>query len=166
MMEEISAIINNHGESFQNDEGIDEDVCNETADEVLEFMVEEMTKMQTTPVDEAAIIELNIEEIADRFGCDEDELPEAFVTLLRKKITDAFKADYDDEIKHAFAEWPVGELANLFGNMTTNRFWDCNCEKDYIHPAEETTLQCFVCGALRVNQPDSMMREVIRAELL
>ena len=44
--------------------------------------------------------------------------------------------------------------------FTTPFFWDCNCEKNYIHP--KTIKACHVCGAHEPDQPDAMTSEVIR----
>ena len=47
-------------------------------------------------------------------------------------------------------------------NETTPYFWDCNCEKNYIHSKMFT--QCSKCGARRddAGQPDAFVGEVIK----
>lgn len=45
------------------------------------------------------------------------------------------------------------------GIQLTDKFWDCECEKDYIHPCRED--KCPICGAEREMQPDSHVNEVI-----
>lgn len=45
------------------------------------------------------------------------------------------------------------------GLTTTPLFWDCDCERDYIHPAAQN--ECPVCGAIREEQPDSHVNEVL-----
>ena len=47
------------------------------------------------------------------------------------------------------------------GFYTDSRFWDCECETNYIHPKSEE--ECKVCGAYSEEQPDSRMDEVIGA---
>jgi len=37
-------------------------------------------------------------------------------------------------------------------------FWDCECEKDYIHSRK--TLHCSRCGTTEEEQPDSRVNEV------
>lgn len=41
---------------------------------------------------------------------------------------------------------------------TTPQYWDCECKKDYIRPSYED--RCLICGALREDQPDSIIDEV------
>lgn len=43
--------------------------------------------------------------------------------------------------------------------QTTEKYWDCECEKDYIHP--KTQDKCTICGALAEEQPDSRVNEVL-----
>jgi len=43
--------------------------------------------------------------------------------------------------------------------ITTDKYWDCECDSDYIHPASEKT--CQLCGAEREEQPDSRLEEVL-----
>lgn len=42
--------------------------------------------------------------------------------------------------------------------ITTDKYWDCNCEDNYIHPKSEST--CKACGAHHESQPDSRVNEV------
>ena len=46
----------------------------------------------------------------------------------------------------------------LGGFFTTPLFWDCECDCDYIHPSSE--FQCFSCGAVQEESPDSRVNEV------
>lgn len=41
---------------------------------------------------------------------------------------------------------------------TTEKYWDCDCENNYIHPKSKE--RCSICGADRENSPDSMACEV------
>ena len=47
--------------------------------------------------------------------------------------------------------------------LTTPEYWDCECDKDYIHPAHE--LFCQMCGAFKDDQPDARVDEVKAAGL-
>ncbi len=42
---------------------------------------------------------------------------------------------------------------------TSEDYWDCECEHNYIHP--KTQDRCFVCGAFAEEQPDSRVNEII-----
>ncbi len=43
---------------------------------------------------------------------------------------------------------------------TTEEYWDCECEYNYIHP--KTQKSCPICGAMADEQPDSIVDEVER----
>lgn len=45
------------------------------------------------------------------------------------------------------------------GIQLTDKFWDCECQENYIHPCTEK--KCTVCGAERDAQPDSHVIEVV-----
>ena len=47
----------------------------------------------------------------------------------------------------------VGEI------LMTDQYWDCECNKDYIHPNTDDV--CTVCHAHRKDQPDSRVTEVL-----
>ena len=42
---------------------------------------------------------------------------------------------------------------------TTEKYWDCECENNFIHPREQ--IQCNICGATAEEQPDSRVSEVL-----
>ena len=42
--------------------------------------------------------------------------------------------------------------------ITTDKYWDCECEKDYIHPKSQNV--CAICGCNKEDQPDSIISEV------
>ena len=42
---------------------------------------------------------------------------------------------------------------------TTNAYWDCECEDNYIKPKRETS--CVQCHAIVDEQPDSRVIEVL-----
>jgi hypothetical protein len=41
-------------------------------------------------------------------------------------------------------------------------FWDCECEKNYIHP--KTQKECAICGAKSEDMPDSRQNEIDEQE--
>ena len=43
---------------------------------------------------------------------------------------------------------------------TTDLWWDCECEADYIH-SKSTTTTCPDCGTSAEDQPDSRVDEVL-----
>ena len=43
--------------------------------------------------------------------------------------------------------------------ITTEKYWDCECERDFIHP--KTQSKCNICGVLAEEQPDSRVNEVL-----
>jgi hypothetical protein len=45
------------------------------------------------------------------------------------------------------------------GHHLTCEYWDCECAKEYIHPKSEDS--CPECGALREDQPDSHVSDVM-----
>ena len=42
---------------------------------------------------------------------------------------------------------------------TTEKYWDCECNNNFIHP--KTQIRCDICGAMAEEQPDSMVNEVL-----
>jgi len=42
---------------------------------------------------------------------------------------------------------------------TTEKYWDCECEVNYIHPRSQKA--CFKCCAIAAEQPDSRVDEVL-----
>lgn len=42
---------------------------------------------------------------------------------------------------------------------TTEKYWDCECKYNFIHP--KTQIQCNICGALAEERPDSRVNEVL-----
>ena len=42
----------------------------------------------------------------------------------------------------------------------TDEFWDCECEKNYIHSKQQKT--CPICKTKAENQPDSHLEEVLQ----
>jgi hypothetical protein len=50
-----------------------------------------------------------------------------------------------------------------FDTVTTVHYWDCECDKNYIHP--KSLQECDVCKAKQEDSPDSRVFEVIEAKL-
>ena len=44
--------------------------------------------------------------------------------------------------------------------ILTNQYWDCECERNFIHPVE--IVMCPVCGSDKDDQPDSRINEVLQ----
>jgi len=42
---------------------------------------------------------------------------------------------------------------------TTEKYWDCECEDNYIHPKSQKA--CFKCNTIAAGQPDSRVEEVL-----
>lgn len=59
----------------------------------------------------------------------------------------------------------VKDLIEVHGDglCTTPLFWDCECENNYIHPASDES--CILCGAIREEQPDSRVDEVLQQHI-
>ena len=55
------------------------------------------------------------------------------------------------------------EKHNLSGDVfyTTPLFWDCECERDYIHPCTEPL--CPICKVERDDAPNARVDEVFRS---
>jgi len=47
--------------------------------------------------------------------------------------------------------------------FTTPEFWDCECNREYIHTKQEP--KCSRCGAIQEEQPDSRVFEICRETL-
>jgi len=84
------------------------------------------------------------------------ELWSRFIEML--DITDIL-AEVNEE--RARVDLKNEEDARLHGTKQPEldaRYWDCECEENYIHP--RTQAKCEVCGALAEDQPDSHADEV------
>jgi hypothetical protein len=80
--------------------------------------------------------------------------PDACMPLYQTGAREIFSDDEQANAAKAYEDW----LAK-----TTLEYWDCECEQGYIHPKTET--KCAACGALQEDQPDSIIRDVLRAGL-
>ena len=60
-------------------------------------------------------------------------------------------------IVEAYLEGKIQHIPK--GAETTERYWDCECKENYIHPKTQT--ECSVCGAVVEEQPDSRTNEVL-----
>lgn len=72
--------------------------------------------------------------------------------IVRRKLTGW------EAVKHALKAEVLGNGKE--GCETTEFFWDCECESDYI-VAKGRVLQCGLCGCDESDQPDSRKAEVI-----
>jgi hypothetical protein len=59
-----------------------------------------------------------------------------------------------------YAELEQRYLASLHTTRTTEDFWDCECDHNYIKPSSQ--LRCIHCGSWAEDQPDSRCEEVIK----
>ena len=48
----------------------------------------------------------------------------------------------------------------MYDEITTELFWDCECDEHYIHPKTET--KCYICGMYSEDMPDSISTEVMQ----
>jgi len=53
----------------------------------------------------------------------------------------------------------------MYKQSTTPKYWDCDCDDNYIHPKTEQV--CKTCGAdnSMADYPDSLIEEVIKFDL-
>jgi len=156
--EELTAIIEDGGEGILDDEGVDKQVAAELAHSCLE-------KTMRMIFEHGYFVKDLIEgELAQRFGIARADLPKAFIDAVNNDV----QRNFDGGVSEAYAEavniMSKGHLANMFGNLTTTLFWDCECHEYYIHPRNEPV--CKSCGCSKEDMPDSMLREVIRQELV
>ena len=156
--DELTSIIEDRGESILNDEGIDEKVSIEIAHDCLEKTMRILFERGYF------VIEGLENELAQRFGIEKRDLPKAFVEAVNNDVQHNFEGAISQAYADAVDIMSKGHLANMFGNLTTTLFWDCECRDNYIHPKDE--LACKECGCKAEDMPDSMLREVIRNELI
>jgi|GEM_PF-6387705 hypothetical protein len=56
------------------------------------------------------------------------------------------------------------KILNDQGILTTDKYWDCECLTNFIHPKSQKT--CFKCCTKADEQPDSRVSEVLAAGFL
>jgi len=78
--------------------------------------------------------------------------PDSCVPLYQTGSREMFGDDDQANAAKAYEDW----LAK-----TTLEYWDCECEQGYIHPKTES--RCAACEATQEHQPDSIIREVLKA---
>lgn len=64
----------------------------------------------------------------------------------------------NEVLEQGFQQYPNSVL-------TTEKYWDCECEKNYIHPKTQNRChidRCHICGAIAEEQPDSRVNEVLK----
>ena len=79
---------------------------------------------------------------------------------------DAFNSLYQTGAHEMFGDGDQANAAKAYEDWlakTTPEYWDCECEQGYLHPKTES--ECAACKALQEHQPDSIIREVLRAGL-
>lgn len=82
------------------------------------------------------------------------DLPETCVPLHHTGSREIFSDDDQAAAASAYEAWL---------KKTTTEYWDCECEHGYIHPRSKT--KCDVCQAEQEHQPDSIIGEVLKANL-
>jgi hypothetical protein len=74
---------------------------------------------------------------------------------------------HDDCRRHSFpkvmknlgtSKKELVEILNGQGILTTEKYWDCECLKNFIHPKSQGN--CEICGTIAEEQPDSRISEV------
>ena len=85
---------------------------------------------------------------------DDDEAME----IAEDDRLEPFRLQYDKDTLRLMDSDPieVREIEN--DGETTPEYWDCECEKDYVHSKADPI--CDVCGTLSDNQPDSRLYEI------
>jgi hypothetical protein len=83
---------------------------------------------------------------------------EEAIEIVDEERLEPFRLQYDKDTLRLMDSDPieVREIEN--DGETTPEYWDCECEKDYIH--SKTGPICDVCGALAEDQPDSRLYEI------
>lgn len=80
--------------------------------------------------------------------------PETCVPLQQTGAREMFGDDDQAAAAKAYEDWL---------KKTTIEYWDCECEHNYIHP--KTEAKCGICKAEQEHQPDSIIGEVLKADL-
>lgn len=110
--------------------------------------------------------------------CDEDEAKEGderhyendgWIPISKESAKLLNRLGFSEgSIRRELKGWEAVEYAlrqEVLGNdkegcETTEDYWDCECNDDYIRTADELDI-CLRCGAARSGQPDSHKAEVI-----
>jgi hypothetical protein len=81
----------------------------------------------------------------------------------KKKVKDLLclleTLDQEADISNRY-EYILNSLGRLLYRdiVTTSEYWDCACEKEYIHVSEEK--QCNICGLTREQGSDAIVKEI------
>ena len=81
--------------------------------------------------------------------------------VLSKKVAPYERAHADlvaECDREALAAVALAERKLADDCETTPDYWDCDCQRDFIHPRSK--FRCAYCNAYRKNQPDSRVTEV------
>ena len=112
------------------------------------------------------------EEAADQFLKDND-VPAELLKVLKVEKPKTTVGDLIEKLQRFPLNADLGDKFNLLLNTTmniavfgqddnyettTDKFWDCECERRYIHPASDEI--CPHCKAERTNRPDSRISEI------
>jgi len=55
----------------------------------------------------------------------------------------------------------LAETNRIYKEITTSSYWDCECDKHYIHPSTHGNIgKCKICGAQEKDQPNSFVNEI------
>lgn len=88
--------------------------------------------------------------------------PQGWIDKSTARAITVYRPDRDTESEtnqKPVAEKPM--VVELVDVSTTDKYWDCECDEDYIH-AKSDTLMCVKCGAVAWESSDSMKSEVRR----
>lgn len=80
------------------------------------------------------------------------------VERVHEEELQAYRLEMSEDIEWRLSKDAVDVREIHNDGETTPEFWDCECEKDYIHSKTEPI--CDVCGALAEDQPDSRLYEI------
>lgn len=76
-------------------------------------------------------------------------------------MSDKTNSTYDQT--HAELHGEIFGTRRVLFDFTTEEYWDCECDDDYIRPASQD--RCPKCGAEHDERPDSHTVEVLAARL-
>ena len=108
------------------------------------------------------------EEVADKFLQDND-VPSELLKVLKQEKPRTTVADLIEKLQTVNPETELGsEFDSILTKIsrhylrhlceTTSEYWDCECEKEYIHSTEEK--DCKICGKRKEDSPASRYNEL------
>lgn len=93
----------------------------------------------------------------DKYGGDLDWEDESYCKCMECDFEGAVK-----DFKETEQELFKGMTSDRSVVKTTEDYWDCDCERNFIHP--KSCKSCPVCGAEKDEHPDSRVNEVKAGE--